>query len=122
VVIDKETLRDEGVALEDPVTLKLGGVSFRAVLKLMLEPFDLTYVIENDALTITTTTEAKRRKAPKAQAAVPFRAPPPDDTGRTRVQIIRADEGQSRLTFFADSFAEATLSGTSDVLGPCRVS
>jgi thiol-disulfide isomerase/thioredoxin len=35
------------------------------------------------------------------------------------VQVLRNDE--SRLTFFPDTFAEANLSGTSDVLGACRV-
>ena len=119
ISVDKETLKDEGVALEDPVTLKLAGVSLRSVLKLLLEPFDLTYVIENNGLTITTTSEAKKRDAAKSRAPAVFQAPPPDDKGRTRVQVIRNDE--SRLTFFADSFAEGSLSGTSDVLGPCRV-
>jgi peroxiredoxin len=42
-----------------------------------------------------------------------------DDKTRTRVQVLRSDE--TRLTFFPDKFAEATLSGTSDVLGACRV-
>jgi peroxiredoxin len=37
----------------------------------------------------------------------------------TRVQAVRPDG--IRLTFTADQFADSTLSGKSDVLGPCRV-
>ncbi len=120
--VDKQALNVEGVALDQPITLKLAGVSFRSVLKLMLEPLRLTYVIDNDALLITTPGQTKGKKVCQpAEPLCPFQAPP-GDKPRTRVQIIRADEGQSRLTFFADKFSEATLSGTSDVLGPCRVS
>jgi hypothetical protein len=35
--LDRPTLTDEGVALDQPITLKLAGVSFRSVLKLLLE-------------------------------------------------------------------------------------
>ena len=53
-----------------------------------------------------------------------------DDTGKksaaktqpptsTRVQALREDG--IRLTFMAENMTDSTLSGTSDVLGPCRV-
>jgi peroxiredoxin len=41
------------------------------------------------------------------------------DPNATRVQAMRNDG--VRLTFVADKFADSTLSGKSDVLGPCRV-
>jgi len=53
--LDKATLTDEGVALDQPITLKLAGVTLRSVLKLLLEPLQLTYVIEDDVMKITTT-------------------------------------------------------------------
>jgi len=56
--MDKQTLTDEGVALDQPITLKLAGVSLRSVLKLLLEPVQLTYVIENEVMKITTSTKA----------------------------------------------------------------
>jgi hypothetical protein len=52
--LDRPTLTDEGVALDQPVTLKLAGVSFRSVLKLLLEPVQLTYLIEDEVMKITT--------------------------------------------------------------------
>ena len=56
--MDKQTLTDEGVALDQPITLKLAGVSLRSVLKLLLEPVQLTYVIETEVMKITTSTKA----------------------------------------------------------------
>ncbi len=122
ISVNKQALQDEGIALDAPITLKVAGISLRAALDAVLEPLQLTYVIDNDALLITTAGQAKGKQKPKAEESAAFQAPPPDPQGRTRVQIIRSDENQSRLTFYADSFSLATLSGTSDVLGPCRVS
>ncbi|MGE5192841.1 MAG: hypothetical protein ACM3U2_10085 [Deltaproteobacteria bacterium] len=56
--VDKATLADEGVALDQPITLKLAGVSMRSVLKLLLEPVQLTYVIEDEVMKITTSAKA----------------------------------------------------------------
>jgi thiol-disulfide isomerase/thioredoxin len=46
-------------------------------------------------------------------------AKPADAKKATRIQTVRSDG--IRLTFLADRMADATLSGTSDVLGACRV-
>src|SRR5262245_1093899 len=56
--LDKATLTDEGVALDQPITLKLAGVTLRSVLKLLLEPVQLTYVIEDEVMKITTSAKA----------------------------------------------------------------
>jgi hypothetical protein len=56
--IDKPTLTDEGVALDQPVTLKLKGLRLESVLKLLLRPVQLTFVIEDDVLQITTQAKA----------------------------------------------------------------
>jgi hypothetical protein len=52
--IDKSTLVDEGLAMDQPVTLKLKGCRLESVLRLLLDPVQLTYVFENDVLSITT--------------------------------------------------------------------
>ena len=59
--VDRQTLIDEGVALDQPITLKLAGVSLRSILKLLLEPVQLTYLIENDVMKITTAAHASDR-------------------------------------------------------------
>lgn len=55
---DRQALNEEGVKLDQPITLKLAGVSLRSVLKLLLEPVQLTYVIEDDVMKITTFAKA----------------------------------------------------------------
>jgi len=54
--IDKAKLQDEGVALDAQVMLKLKGRRLESVLNLVLRPFQLDYVIEDDVLKITTAT------------------------------------------------------------------
>ena len=58
IILDKNKLTEEGIALDQPVTLKLQGVSLRSVLKLLLEPVQLTYMVENEVMKITTSASA----------------------------------------------------------------
>jgi hypothetical protein len=58
IILDKAKLTEEGVALDQPITLKLQGVTLRSVLKLLLEPVQLTYMIENEVMKITTSASA----------------------------------------------------------------
>ena len=118
ITIDKQALEDDGVPLDQPITLKVNGVALRSVLKLILEPLDLIAVVERGELRITTSAKVKARAAKAAERVAPRPSPASDKT-RTRVQVLRNDE--TRLTFFPETFADATLSGTSDVLGACRV-
>lgn len=56
--LDKQTLRDEGVALDQPITLKLRAARLESLLNLILKPMQLAYFPENDVLVITTATKA----------------------------------------------------------------
>ncbi|MCH8922103.1 MAG: hypothetical protein IIA67_03005 [Planctomycetes bacterium] len=58
---DKIALEDVGVGTDVPVTRRLKGVSLRSALRLMLRDFELTYVIEDGVLLITTPEEAETR-------------------------------------------------------------
>jgi hypothetical protein len=77
--LDKPTLTDEGVALDQPITLKLGGVTLRSVLKLLLEPVQLTYVIEDEVMKITTSAKAGEklttRVYPVGDLVIPITTP-----------------------------------------------
>jgi len=115
LVIDKAKMADEGVALDEPVTINLEGVALRKILKLLLEPRQLSYVIEDDALKIMVTVNSAGRPA-EPFASNPLGA---GDHAGMRVQVLRSDG--NRLTFFAEKLGENFLSGTSDVLGACRV-
>lgn len=56
--LDEAKISDEGVATDQPVNLQLSGITLRSVLKLLLEPLQLTYVIDDEVMKITTTVAA----------------------------------------------------------------
>jgi serpin B len=51
---DTETLVDEGVALDQPVTLHLHGITGRSALRLLLAPIQLDWLIADEVLIVTT--------------------------------------------------------------------
>lgn len=53
IVIDDKALESEGVTPDEPITIELPTISFRSTLKLILEPLQLTYVIEDEVMRIT---------------------------------------------------------------------
>jgi hypothetical protein len=75
--IDKTALLDEGTALDQPVTLQLSGATFRSTLKLLLEPLNLTWLIEDEVMKITTTVKASEKLStrvyPVADLVIPIR-------------------------------------------------
>ncbi len=87
VEIDKQALTNAGIDTNIPITRTVGkGVMLKSALRLMFSEYDLTYVIENDALTITT-----RNAAAELQAAGPVAIvsawigadpPPPSESER----------------------------------------
>jgi hypothetical protein len=59
--LDKTVLAKEAVQLDQPVTLNVAETPLRSVLKLLLDPIQLTYLIENDVMKITTVTRAQSK-------------------------------------------------------------
>lgn len=61
IVIDTRALEDIGLMADDAVNVSLKNVSLRSLLRLMLNEFvDLTYMIKDDVIYITTTEVAER--------------------------------------------------------------
>jgi hypothetical protein len=85
--MDKQTLTDEGVALDQPITLKLKGARLESVLNLLLNPIQLSYLPENDVLMITTSTKAGEKLITRTY-------PVRDLLGRVEVitTIVKGDE------------------------------
>jgi hypothetical protein len=54
VQLDDKALREANVAVDAPLTLRVSNVPIRSVLNMVLQQFDLKWVIANDMLTITT--------------------------------------------------------------------
>ncbi|HET6881974.1 MAG TPA: hypothetical protein VFI31_17540 [Pirellulales bacterium] len=59
VYIDHKALSDAGVGTDTPVTCSVKGVSYKTALKLLLEELDLTYLVRNEVLFITSKTDAE---------------------------------------------------------------
>ena len=54
IQIDVPALDEIGIAPDEPVTINLHGVSLRSALRLMLKNLQLTYIIQDEVLMITT--------------------------------------------------------------------
>lgn len=61
VLLDRKALEDFGIDTDIPITKKLTGISTRSALRLILNDLDLTYMIRDRALWITTPEEAEWR-------------------------------------------------------------
>ncbi len=59
ILVDEEELSNEGLSVDDEVKIVTSGVSMRNGLALMLEPLQLTYVIKNDVMMITSNVRAE---------------------------------------------------------------
>lgn len=73
---DETRLTDFGVGLDSQVNLVISGVSLRSALKLILEQLDLTYIIEDEVMKITTTEFANQQRQsrvyPVADLVIPI--------------------------------------------------
>ena len=65
--IDSRALEDVGIADDTPVTRDLKGITLRSALRLMLKELDLTYVLRDEVLLITTPEEAESDTAAYVQ-------------------------------------------------------
>jgi hypothetical protein len=61
VEIDARALEDAGLDLDTPITLMLHGVHGHALLNRMLGPLDLAWIVQDEALLITTKEKAEER-------------------------------------------------------------
>jgi hypothetical protein len=75
IQLDNRALADAGLGSDAPITRNLKGVSLRSALRLTLGELDLTYVIRDEVLLITSNTEAENllstRVYPVADLVVP---------------------------------------------------
>lgn len=61
IQLDYAALNDASIPADTPVTKSFKGVTLRSGLNLLLKDLDLTYVIENGVLTVTTMEAAQKR-------------------------------------------------------------
>jgi hypothetical protein len=61
IQLDTRALERAAMSSEEPVTAQMRGVSLQTALRLLLRPLDLTYVVDDDVLLITTVEVAEQR-------------------------------------------------------------
>lgn len=96
--IDRAALEEVGVNAESPVTVELRDVSRQSALRLILKPLDLTYIIENEVLLITTPDKADKELLTcvydvrdfgfSAAPAIPKGSSPPADNNQLVAVIV----------------------------------
>ena len=59
IELDVPSLDDIGIGPDEPVTISLHGISLRSALRLMLKQLQLTYIIQDEVLMITTPEQAE---------------------------------------------------------------
>lgn len=76
IIPDTARMEEFGVGLDQQINLVISGISFRSALKLMLEQHDLTYIIEDEVMKITTSEYANQllqtRVYPVADLVIPI--------------------------------------------------
>ncbi len=61
VMLDKNALEEIPIATDVPITISLSDIKLASTLNLILEPLQLTYIIEDEVLKITTVNRANER-------------------------------------------------------------
>jgi hypothetical protein len=64
MVLSAKDLEEAGVNIDTPVTKNLSGITLRSTLNLLLDDLELTYVVQNGVLMITTEAEAQKLGKP----------------------------------------------------------
>ena len=86
VELDQKALEDAGVDLDAPITQNLSGVSLRSALRLLLGNIDLTYLVKNEVLLITTTEKAQENLVVKVYPVADLVLPVDPSTGMNPFQ------------------------------------
>jgi hypothetical protein len=66
IQLDNRALEDAGVGADTPVTRTVNGISLKSALRLLLGEYDLTYIIKDEVLLITTQDKADTELITKA--------------------------------------------------------
>lgn len=111
VMLDRPALDEEGIAADTPVTVHLSGVSLQSALQLVLRELQLTYMIRDEVLMITTPA--------RAELELIVRVYPVQD-------LVKTKDPNGKVDYDYDSLAELILSTVEpttwdDVGGPGSV-
>ncbi|WP_298867293.1 hypothetical protein [uncultured Gimesia sp.] len=94
-VVSRKALDEEGISLEDPITISLPKISNQSALDLILKPLDLTYVVERDFVLITTKYNAQEMLKTRVYPVGDY-CKTPDDYLALELAIKNASVGKWR--------------------------
>jgi hypothetical protein len=103
VLLDHQNLADEGIASDTPFTFHLRGVSLNSALRLLLSEADLTHVVHDEVLLITTKTTAENLITSRLYQVADLVEPDGDFVARSRPSGIL---GGSRKSADYNTLAE----------------
>lgn len=90
--IDSKALSDEGISVDNAVTLLMSDVSLRSVLRLLIEPLGLEYVVQREILVITTKTVADQTFENRVYNTTRLPNLPPKDLLEIITKIVEPDQ------------------------------
>jgi type II secretory pathway component GspD/PulD (secretin) len=93
MVVDKRALAEESISLDQPVDMKLDAVMLKSALNTVLQQMKLTYVIEDEALKITTESHARGRLVLKTYQVADLVIPIEDHNVPTVAAMLGMPEG-----------------------------
>ncbi|MFN0197639.1 MAG: hypothetical protein ACKVT0_12920, partial [Planctomycetaceae bacterium] len=77
IILDDKVLEEGTVSADEPITRSLNGITLRSAFRILLRPLELTYVIKDEVLMITSETEAdallSTRVYPVGDLVIPIR-------------------------------------------------
>lgn len=59
IQLKSKTLTDAGIAIDTPITKRLSGITLRSALRILLSELELTYMVKDEVLQITTPEDAE---------------------------------------------------------------
>jgi hypothetical protein len=72
IIVDEKAMTEASVNIDDNIDLVLSGVTLHSALDIMLKPLDLTYILKDEVLMITTTKRAHQEVDIRAYDVAPL--------------------------------------------------
>ena len=113
IFLDQRSLNEQGVSLEQPISLRLENISMKSALNLILKQAHLTYIIKDEVLQITTEAEAKGKMQRVVYQVADLVIPIPNAAGVLPMGTSSSPVNQPPYTPTPITGAYALGSGTS---------
>ena len=115
IVVDQFGLEDRGFTIETPISINLNGIELRKALNLILQDYDLAYLIDNDVLKITSNLRQQGklevRTYPVADLVISMETSSPKSSQSMVGNSGNGFSGNAQVPNGVPGFADPTLAG-----------